>query len=103
MKVTTADPATLARDLLRCPSVTPAEGGALVLIEGILKPVGFDIHRVTFTEPGTASVENLYARIGDTGPHLVSPATPTWCRRASRRNGPIHRLPAKSSAARSMA
>src|SRR3954471_18995717 len=71
MSVTTADPATLARDLLRCPSVTPAEGGALGLIEGILKPVGFDIHRVTFTEPGTAPVENLYARIGDTGPHLV--------------------------------
>ena len=71
MNVTTADPATLARDLLRCPSVTPAEGGALGLIEGILKPVGFDIHRVTFTEPGTAPVENLYARIGDTSPHLV--------------------------------
>ena len=71
MSVRTADPAALARDLLRCPSVTPAEGGALGLIEGILKPVGFDIHRVTFTEPGTAPVENLYARIGGTGPHLV--------------------------------
>src|SRR3954470_16837827 len=71
MNVTTADPATLARDLLCCPSVTPAEGGALGLIEGILKPVGFDIHRVTFTEPGSAPVENLYARIGNAAPHLV--------------------------------
>src|SRR4249919_1967035 len=71
MSITTADPTALARDLLRCPSVTPAEGGALGLIEGVLKPASFDIHRVTFTEPGTAPVENLYARIGDTGPHLV--------------------------------
>jgi len=71
MNVPVADPAALARDLLRCPSVTPAEGGALGVIEGALKPAGFDVHRVTFTEPGTAPVENLYARIGSAGPHLV--------------------------------
>jgi len=71
MNVPAADPAALARDLLRCPSVTPAEGGALGVIEGALKPAGFDVHRVTFTEPGTAPVENLYARIGSAGPHLV--------------------------------
>jgi succinyl-diaminopimelate desuccinylase len=71
MNVTVVDPAALARDLLRCPSVTPAEGGAFGVIEGALKPAGFDVHRVTFTEPGTAPVENLYARIGSAGPHLV--------------------------------
>jgi len=65
------DPTTLARDLLRCPSVTPAEGGALTLIEGVLEGAGFAVHRVVFTEPGTDPVENLYARIGDAGPHLV--------------------------------
>jgi succinyl-diaminopimelate desuccinylase len=65
------DPVALARDLLRCPSVTPAEGGALGLIESVLKGAGFAVHRVTFTEPGTAPVENLYARIGSAGPHLV--------------------------------
>src|SRR5215510_9267512 len=65
------DPVVLARDLLRCPSVTPAEGGALALIEHVLKGAGFDVHRVTFAEPGTAPVENLYARIGSTAPHLV--------------------------------
>ncbi len=59
-----ADPAALARDLLRCPSVTPAEAGALGVIEGALKAAGFTVHRVTFAEPGTAPVENLYARIG---------------------------------------
>jgi succinyl-diaminopimelate desuccinylase len=71
MNVPIADPAALARDLLRCPSVTPAEGGALGLIESVLKPAGFDVHRVTFAEPRTAPVENLYARIGRAGPHLV--------------------------------
>jgi succinyl-diaminopimelate desuccinylase len=71
MNVPVADPAALARDLLRCPSVTPAEGGAFGVIEGALRPAGFDVHRVTFTEPGTAPVENLYARIGSAGPHLV--------------------------------
>jgi succinyl-diaminopimelate desuccinylase len=66
-----ADPTALARDLLRCPSVTPAEGGALSLIEGALKAAGFEVHRVTFAEPGTAPVENLYARIGAGSPHFV--------------------------------
>ena len=65
------DPVALARDLLRCPSVTPAEGGALGLIEGVLEVAGFEVHRVTFAEPGTEPVENLYARIGSAAPHLV--------------------------------
>ncbi len=65
------DPVLLARDLLRCPSVTPAEGGALALIEGVLRDRGFTCHRLTFSEPGTAPVENLYARIGTGSPHLV--------------------------------
>jgi succinyl-diaminopimelate desuccinylase len=65
-----ADPVALARDLLRCPSVTPAEGGALALLEGVLKRAGFAVHRVTFAEPGTAPVENLFARIGSEKPHI---------------------------------
>jgi len=65
------DPVTFARDLLRCPSVTPHEGGALALIEKVLAGAGFSVHRVTFSEPGADDVENLYARIGTTGPHLV--------------------------------
>ena len=68
---TPADPVALARDLLRCPSVTPAEGGALSLLEGVLKRAGFTVHRMTFSEPGTADVENLYARIGTGSPHLM--------------------------------
>jgi succinyl-diaminopimelate desuccinylase len=66
-----ADPITLARELLRCPSVTPKEGGALSLLDTMLSGAGFTVHRVTFSEPGADDVENLYARIGTTGPHLV--------------------------------
>jgi succinyl-diaminopimelate desuccinylase len=66
-----ADPIAIARDLLRCPSVTPTEGGALTLLETVLKSAGFTVHRVTFSEPGTADVENLYARIGTGAPHLM--------------------------------
>ena len=60
----TADPVAIARDLLRCRSVTPAEGGALKFLEGVLKAAGFTVHRMTFSEPGADDVENLYARIG---------------------------------------
>src|SRR5262249_17423463 len=64
-------PVAIARDLLRCPSVTPAEGGALAYLERILQAARFDVHRVVFAEPGTAPVENLFARIGSGNPHLV--------------------------------
>jgi succinyl-diaminopimelate desuccinylase len=66
-----ADPVALARDLIRCPSVTPAEGGALVYLQGTLERAGFTVHRVKFSEPGNAEVENLYARIGTAAPHLM--------------------------------
>src|SRR5213075_917415 len=66
-----ADPIALARDLIRCRSVTPAEGGALALIETVLKSAGFEVHRVTFAEPGTDPIDNLYARIGNAAPHLM--------------------------------
>jgi len=67
----TADPVAIARDLIRCPSVTPAEGGALAYLERRLKTAGFTVHRVTFSEPGADDVENLYARIGTGAPHLM--------------------------------
>jgi len=61
---------SIAQELLRCPSVTPADAGALGVLETLLKGAGFAVHRVTFSEPGTADIDNLYARIGDAGPHL---------------------------------
>src|SRR5215831_11197315 len=66
-----ADPVALARELVRCPSVTPAEAGALGILERTLKQAGFAVHRMTFAEPGTAPVENLFARIGTEPPNLA--------------------------------
>ncbi len=66
-----ADPIAIARDLLRCRSVTPTEGGALKFLEATLKAAGFIAHRMTFSEPDADDVENLYARIGTAGPHLM--------------------------------
>ncbi|RDV05774.1 succinyl-diaminopimelate desuccinylase [Undibacter mobilis] len=66
-----ADPVAITRELLRCPSVTPAEGGALTYLENTLKAAGFTVHRKVFSEAGTDDVENFYARIGTQGPHLT--------------------------------
>ncbi|AMA55483.1 succinyl-diaminopimelate desuccinylase [Bradyrhizobium sp. CCGE-LA001] len=65
------DALSIARDLIRCPSVTPADAGALGVLENILTAAGFVCHRVTFSEEGTADVDNLYARIGSEGPHIT--------------------------------
>ena len=70
MPTDVADPVQLAQALIRCNSVTPAEGGALTLLESVLKPAGFTCHRLRMQEPGTLDVENLYARLGSDGPHL---------------------------------
>jgi succinyl-diaminopimelate desuccinylase len=68
------DAVALAQALIRCPSVTPHEAGALTLLESVLEPAGFECHRLTMTEAGTPDVENLFARIGqgggNGGPHL---------------------------------
>ena len=65
-----ADALAIAQALLRCPSVTPADAGALGVLERLLGDAGFDVQRVTFSEPGAADIDNLYARIGTQAPHL---------------------------------
>lgn len=66
-----SDPVALTQALIRCPSVTPAEGGALALLETVLVAEGFCVQRPVFSEPGMPDIENLYARIGNDGPVLV--------------------------------
>src|SRR3954452_23548378 len=65
------DALAIARDLIRCPSVTPADAGALGVLESLFKNAGFETHRVTFSEAGTADIDNLYARIGTGAPHIT--------------------------------
>ncbi len=70
MKNAPTDPIPILRDLIRCKSVTPAEGGALGYLEGLLSARGFICHRLTFREEGTPEVDNLFARFGTGAPHL---------------------------------
>ena len=65
------DPVDLARDLIRCPSITPADAGALDVLQGSLERLGFVCHRLKFSAPDTPDIDNLYARIGrDGGPNF---------------------------------
>jgi succinyl-diaminopimelate desuccinylase len=64
------DAIALAQDLIRCPSVTPADAGALDVVEAALKPLGFACHRLRFEQEGTAAIDNLYARLGTEAPHF---------------------------------
>lgn len=64
------DALDLAQGLIRCPSVTPEEGGALSLLAATLEGLGFVCNRLTFSEPGTPDVDNLYARFGTGGPNF---------------------------------
>jgi len=65
------DPVDILSRLIRCPSVTPDEGGALAALEAMLAPLGFQVERPVFSGEGTPDVENLFARAGTCGPHLV--------------------------------
>ncbi|HEY7086413.1 MAG TPA: succinyl-diaminopimelate desuccinylase [Hyphomicrobiaceae bacterium] len=65
------DPLALAQALVRCPSVTPAEGGALTWLAAQLEILGFVCHRLTMRDADTPDVDNLYARLGTGSPHLT--------------------------------
>jgi succinyl-diaminopimelate desuccinylase len=65
------DPVQNLAELIACPSITPAEGGALTALQAMLAPLGFSVERPTFSEDGTPDVENLYARRSGNGPHLM--------------------------------
>lgn len=65
-----ADAVSIAQKLIRCPSITPHQGGALDVLEAILRPAGFACQRLPFEAPGTPRVDNLFAVIGSSGPHL---------------------------------
>ena len=68
--MTEVDPVALAQALIRCPSITPADEGAIRIVAGALESLGFDCHRLRFETPGTAPIENVYARLGTSGPNF---------------------------------
>src|SRR6059058_5895186 len=69
------DPVELAAELIRRPSVTPKDEGALDIVASRLERLGFVCHRLVFDDPGpngekTAPIANLYARFGSGRPNL---------------------------------
>ena len=64
------DPVRLTQDLVRCPSVTPHEGGALDVLSARLEALGFTCTRLPFSQDGTPDVDNLYARLGTAQPNF---------------------------------
>ena len=64
------DALQLARDLIRRPSITPEDAGALGVLQQALEKLGFTCHRLSFTDTDTPPVENLYARIGTGSPNF---------------------------------
>ncbi len=55
------DPVKLTKELIQCKSITPIEGGALRLIESWMKTLGFECHRLKFSDDNTPDVDNLFA------------------------------------------
>ncbi len=62
------DPLALAQALIKAPSVTPADAGAIGVLAGALTALGFTCTRLTFgADANRPPIENLYARLGTTG------------------------------------
>ena len=70
----TIDPLELSRALIRCPSITPQDAGALDLVQQAVEGLGFVCHRLPFKDGGGGTaveeVDNLYARWGNGSPNL---------------------------------
>ncbi len=64
------DPVAFAAEMIRRPSVTPKDEGALEVVARTLEGLGFSCHRLTFEEAGTDPIANLYARCGRGRPNL---------------------------------
>jgi succinyl-diaminopimelate desuccinylase len=70
MKNMPQDPVLMLQQLIRCPSVTPLEAGALDCVQIWLSAAGFHCDRLVFKDKDTPDIDNLFARIGNSGPHL---------------------------------
>lgn len=64
------DPITLSKELMSCPSITPIDAGAIGVLENALKKIGFTCYNLPFGGGEEPQIENIYARIGNSGPNL---------------------------------
>ena len=71
MSIINFEAVSLTQALVRCPSITPHDGGALQVTEDHLKTIGFDCTRLPFSEKNTYDVDNLFATFGSSGKHIA--------------------------------
>ena len=60
----------LSRSLIKCPSVTPEDGGTQKILETVLANLGFSCHSKNFSDKNTPDIQNLYARLGNSAPNF---------------------------------
>ena len=65
------DPIALTQALVKCPSITPKDEGALDIVQDHLTSIGFSCTRLPFKEKSSYDVDNLFATIGTQGKHLA--------------------------------
>jgi len=65
------DPVALTKRLIACPSVTPADAGAMAVIAEALEGIGFTVHRFAAGTPPDGPIENLFAIRGGSGRHFA--------------------------------
>jgi succinyl-diaminopimelate desuccinylase len=80
MSETEVGPTAIAARLIRRPSVTPRDEGALALVAEALESLGFTCHRLVFGDDGSDEIHNLYAAVAPAGPISALPATRMSCR-----------------------
>ncbi len=93
----------LTRDLIRCPSVTPADAGALAVLEDALKAAGFEPTASSSPNPARRTSTISSPRSGRARRISPSPATPMWCPSATPKRWRFDPFAAKSPTARSTA
>jgi len=69
--MSTIDPLDLTQRLIACPSVTPADAGAMAVIANALVAIGFAVHRFAAGEAPDGPIENLFATRGSGAPHFA--------------------------------
>ena len=71
MKQINFNPAILTQSLVKCPSVTPKDEGALQIVEDHLNHLGFNSKKLIFSEKNFDDINNLFSTIGSSGKHLA--------------------------------
>ena len=64
------DELQLSKDLIRFPSVTPIDAGAINYLSKKLKQLGFNCKILEFKDKKNPTIKNLYARLGNKQPNL---------------------------------